>query len=189
MSAHLISTFDGSIRRSGWVRFLVLGLLILVLSGCSVTVPKDIEVVRPFDVQRYLGQWYEIARLDHSFERNMNQVSATYSLNDDGSIKVINRGFDTQRQRWNEAVGRAEFVLGPDQGALRVSFFGPFYGGYFITALDQVNYQWAMVVGPDLKYFWILSREKSLTSDVKEKLLAQAEAMGIVLDEIIWVEQ
>ena len=171
------------------IRWLALLAMALMLAGCSVSVPKDIQVVSPFDVQRYLGQWYEVARLDHSFERNMNQVSATYSLNSDGSIKVLNRGYDTRRERWKEAVGRAEFVESPDVGALKVSFFGPFYGGYCITDLDQESYQWVMIVGNDLDYFWILSRDKTLDPTIKTRLLQRAKTLGVPTKDIIWVEQ
>lgn len=170
-------------------RWLAILAMALILTGCSVSVPGNIEVVRPFDVERYLGQWYEIARLDHSFEKNMNQVSATYSLNEDGSIKVLNRGYDTRNERWKEAVGRAEFVGSRDAGALKVSFFGPFYGGYFITDLDQKNYRWVMIVGNDLDYFWILSRDKTLDPALKARLLQRAKSLGIATDEIIWVDQ
>lgn len=166
-----------------------LAIAAIALTGCAVTVPKNVQVVQPFDVNRYLGEWYEIARLDHSFERDMIKVSATYTLNDDGSIKVVNRGFNVRSQEWDEAVGRAQLIQGPDSGALKVSFFGPFYGGYFITALDQENYQWAMVVGPDLDYFWILSRNRTLDPAVKDRLTEQAQAMGIPVHKIIWVKQ
>ncbi|WP_227870584.1 lipocalin family protein [Orrella marina] len=185
-----------SFRRTGagwtskWITRAVTALAVVAISGCTVTVPQNIDVVSPFDINRYLGQWYEIARLDHSFERDMIKVSAIYSLSgEEGSIRVVNRGFDTRTQEWDEAVGRAKFLEGTNTGALKVSFFGPFYGGYFITALDQENYQWAMVVGPDLKYFWILSRDKSIDPLVKTELLTQARKMGIPVDQIIWVEQ
>lgn len=176
-------------RSEALFKRLVLVTVMLLVAGCATSVPENIKVVRPFDIDRYLGQWFEIARLDHSFERNMNQVSATYSRNEDGSIKVVNRGFDTSTGKWREAVGRAEFIEGPEIGALRVSFFGPFYGGYFIVALDQQDYQWVMIVGNDLDYFWILSRNKTLDVTVRQELLRKAREMGIATDKIIWVEQ
>ena len=101
----------------------------LALLACSTMPPDGMRPVDSFEINRYLGQWYEIARLDHSFERGMSDVSATYQLQDDGSVKVINRGFDTQRQAWKEAIGRAKFIGDSGTGALKVSFFGPFYGG------------------------------------------------------------
>ena len=114
-------------------------LFALTLAACATAPPDGVRPVTSFDINRYLGQWYEIARLDHSFERGMSDVNATYQLQDDGSVKVINRGYDTQRQAWKEAIGRALFIGDSSTGSLKVSFFGPFYGGYHVIALDQQN--------------------------------------------------
>jgi apolipoprotein D and lipocalin family protein len=181
MLQRLISRFKSTARIFGIATALL-------LTGCATTVPPNVRVVEPFDANRYLGLWYEIARLDHSFERNLDQVTATYSLNADQTIAVLNRGFDTQKQQWREADGTAKFLGARDQGALKVSFFWPFYGGYFIVALDP-EYQWSMVVGPDLKYFWLLSRQKTLPQDVTSKLLKQAQDLGVDVDQLIWVKQ
>ena len=133
-----------------FVRSVFLAMwLALNLAACSTSPPEGLHPVGSFDIHRYLGQWYEIARLDHSFERGMSDVQATYALMDDGSVKVINRGYDTQRQAWKEAVGRALFIGDSSTGSLKVSFFGPFYGGYHVIALDQENYRWSLVAGPD----------------------------------------
>ena len=164
---------------------IVFGLL---LAGCSTTPPPNVTPVTPFELSRYLGQWHEIARLDHSFERDMIKVTAQYSMNPDGSVKVLNRGFNTKKQAWKDAVGKAWLIDGSNKGALKVSFFGPFYGGYFITALDP-DYQWAMVIGPDVDYFWILARQPVIDEGVKSELLKQARAIGIAVDDIIWVAQ
>lgn len=161
----------------------------LTLAGCSTAPPEGVRPVTSFDINRYLGQWYEIARLDHSFERGMSDVNATYQLQDDGSVKVINRGYDTQRQTWKEAIGRALFIGDSGTGSLKVSFFGPFYGGYHVIALDQQNYRWSLVAGPDRDYLWILARDKTLPADVREQLLRQAKALGFATDKLIWVEQ
>jgi apolipoprotein D and lipocalin family protein len=189
------STFDsragfqansaGTWRSLMLVTMIVFGLL---LAGCSTTPPANVTPVTPFELSRYLGQWHEIARLDHSFERDMIKVTAQYSMNPDGSVKVLNRGFNTKKQAWKDAVGKAWLIDGPDKGALKVSFFGPFYGGYFITALDP-DYQWAMVVGPDVDYFWILARQSTIDEGVKSNLLKQARTIGIAVDDIIWVAQ
>ena len=189
------STFDsragfqansaGTWRSLMLVTMIVFGLL---LAGCSTTPPANVTPVTPFELSRYLGQWHEIARLDHSFERDMIKVTAQYSMNPDGSVKVLNRGFKTKKQAWKDAVGKAWLIDGPDKGALKVSFFGPFYGGYFITALDP-DYQWAMVVGPDVDYFWILARQPTIDEGVKSDLLKQARTIGIAVDDIIWVAQ
>ena len=150
----------------------------LTLAACSTAPPEGVRPVTSFDINRYLGQWYEIARLDHSFERGMSDVNATYQLQEDGSVKVINRGYDMQRQAWKEAIGRALFIGDPGTASLKVSFFGPFYGGYHVIALDQQNYRWSLVAGPDRDYLWILARDKTLPAEVREQLLSQAKALG-----------
>lgn len=160
----------------------------LALLACSTMPPDGMRPVDSFEINRYLGQWYEIARLDHSFERGISDVSATYHLQDDGSVKVINRGFDTQRQAWKEAVGRAKFIGDSGTGSLKVSFFGPFYGGYHVIALDQQNYRWSLVAGPDRDYLWILAREKSLAADIRAQMVSKARELGFATDKLIWVD-
>lgn len=167
---------------------LVIGLAISI-SGCSTAPPEGLTSVTPFDVNRYLGKWYEIARLDHSFERGLTDVSATYSLKSDGSLEVINRGFNTKKDEWKSATGRALFTGSPNQASLKVSFFGPFYGGYHVLALDQTGYQWALVAGPDRDYLWILARTKTLSPDIRDQLISEAKKMEFATDKLIWVEQ
>ena len=171
------------------MRTAILTLLItLSLAACSTMPPEGVQPVTSFDIHRYLGQWYEIARLDHSFERGMSDVNATYALQDDGSVKVVNRGYDTRRQAWKEAIGRALFIGDKNTGSLKVSFFGPFYGGYHVIALDQQNYRWSLVAGPDRDYLWILARDTTLAADVRQQLIAQAQALGFATDKLIWVD-
>lgn len=160
----------------------------LTLAGCSTEPPAGVTPVSPFEINRYLGKWYEIARLDHSFERGMSDVSATYQLQEDGSVKVINRGYDTQRQAWKEALGRALFIGDSNTASLKVSFFGPFYGGYHVVALDQKDYRWSLVSGPDRDYLWLLARDKQLPAEVREQLVSQARALGFATDKLIWVD-
>ncbi|WP_298392902.1 lipocalin family protein [uncultured Azonexus sp.] len=164
-------------------------LLSLTLVACSTAPPDGVRPVSSFEIDRYLGKWYEIARLDHSFERGMSDVNATYSLQDDGSVKVINRGYDTRRQMWKEAVGRAVFIGDPDTASLKVSFFGPFYGGYHVIALDQEHYRWSLVAGPSRDYLWILAREWTLPTDVRDALVSKAQSLGFATEQLIWVEQ
>jgi apolipoprotein D and lipocalin family protein len=159
---------------------------VLLLQACS-QLPENIEPVTDFDVNRYLGTWYEIARLDHSFERGLQQVTAEYSLRDDGGIKVVNRGFDTQKQEWDEATGKAYFVGDKNIGQLKVSFFGPFYGGYNIIALDE-TYQYAMVCGPDRSYLWILARTPDLDQSIVDNLVKAAGGLGFATQELIYVD-
>ncbi|MCB5187848.1 lipocalin family protein [Methylobacillus caricis] len=164
---------------------LVLSLALAACNGTST--PKGIQPVSDFKPDQYLGLWYEIARLDHSFERGLEQVTATYSKADDGSIKVINRGYNTKKMQWNEAEGKAYFVNTPDIGKLKVSFFGPFYGAYNIFVLDKVNYNFAMVAGPDRDYLWILSRTPQLSFPVKAELVSRAQALGFDTSKLIYV--
>jgi apolipoprotein D and lipocalin family protein len=169
------------------MRILVLAFLFM-LAGCA-QLPDGIEPVDDFQVQRYLGKWYEIARLDHSFERGMTDVTAEYSLRDDGAVKVLNRGFLQSRNEWKEAEGKARFVDGEDKGFLKVSFFGPFYGSYVVFELDRANYEYAVVAGPDRSYLWILARKPVIEKRLLDQLVARAAARGFDTDKLIYVDQ
>jgi apolipoprotein D and lipocalin family protein len=166
---------------------VVAAVLLAAAVGCSTRVPEGIEPVKGFDVQRYMGKWYEIARLDHSFERGMERVTATYALQPDGTVSVLNRGFDTRRNEWREADGTARFLGPSDVAALKVSFFGPFYGGYNVVDLDPA-YQHALVVGPDRSYMWILSRVPNPPRAEIERLVAHAASLGFATAELIYVK-
>ncbi len=165
---------------------LLFGLLSILISGCT-GYPKNINPVKDFDLDRYLGRWYEIARLDHSFERGLEKVTADYSLREDGSVQVINRGFSTANQSWKEAEGRARFVREADEGYLKVSFFGPFYGSYVVFELDEANYQYAFVAGPNTSYLWLLSRTPEPDDDIINRFVKKAEVLGFPVDELIFV--
>lgn len=170
------------------LRTLGLALLLsLSLASCTTAPPDGVRPVSGFDINRYLGQWYEIARLDHAFERGMSDVHATYLLQDDGSVKVINRGYDTQRQGWREAIGRALFTGDSSVASLKVSFFGPFYGSYIVFGLDEANYRHALVSGPDKSYLWILARTPTLDKAVLDALVARASAAGFDTGKLIFV--
>jgi apolipoprotein D and lipocalin family protein len=160
---------------------------LLLVSACT-GVPEGLKPVEGFELQRYLGQWYEIARLDHSFERGLTDVSATYSLREDGGINVLNRGFDPKRGLWNEAKGRAYFLGSPQTASLKVSFFGPFYGGYHVIALDRVAYRYALISGPSRGYLWILARDKQLPEATLKSLVSQARQAGFATQNLIYVE-
>ena len=159
-----------------------------LLAGCTAA-PQGIMPVDNFDLDRYLGTWYEIARLDHRFERGLSQVSATYSKRSDGGVDVINRGFNSQANKWKEAKGRAYFIGEPDVARLKVTFFWPFYGGYNVIELDQENYSYALICGPNKKYLWLLARTKILDAGIKESLIAKAKALGFNTSELILVKQ
>lgn len=179
-----ITSLRMNLKRLLWATAAV--CLVSLLSACSTAPPEGLQGVKPFDVQRYQGTWYEMARLDHSFERNMTDVSARYTVQADGSVQVINRGFNTVKNEWKEAVGKALFTGDTDRGSLKVSFFGPFYGGYHVVALDP-DYRWSMVVGPDRDYLWILARDKQLAPALKAQLLSQAQAFRLPTEKLLWV--
>lgn len=151
------------------------------------SIPHAATAITGFDQSRYLGKWYEIARLDFRFEKNLNNTTAEYLLNDNGTIKVVNRGFNYKENKWEEATGKAKFAGSPDVAMLKVSFFGPFYSGYNVIALDD-HYQYALVAGESLKYLWILSREKTIPEDIRQQYLAQAESIGYKTQEMVWPE-
>ncbi len=167
---------------------LLLMISALVLTGC-LGMPNYVEPVKDFKLDRYLGKWYEIARLDHSFERGLTQVSAEYSLKPDGGVKVINRGYSAAKQEWKEAEGKAYFVNGENEAYLEVSFFGPFYGSYVVFGLDQQNYQYAFISGPDTDYLWLLARTPTVSPEVIKQFVDMASARGFDTDSLIYVEQ
>ncbi len=159
----------------------------LLLAACAGGLPKGITPVQNFDVDRYLGTWYEIARLDHRFERGLTNVSAEYSLKDNGQIRVLNKGRD-EKGEWNEAEGRAKFAREKDEGYLKVSFFGPFFGTYAVFNLDQ-DYSQAYVAGDDRSYLWFLSRTPTVNDEQKQAFVDQAQALGFPIGELIFVDQ
>ncbi len=161
--------------------------LVAVLGGCS-GVPDGLEPVHMFEPGRYVGRWYEIARLDHRFERGLVDVTADYALAPDGSeLSVINRGYDPDEEVWQQVEGTAKFRQGPDVASLSVTFFWPFAGGYHVLSLDP-EYRWALVCGSDRDQLWILARSPDLPpQDVRDELVARASAWGFPVDELIWV--
>ena len=177
---------DKTLKDSPKGLFILL-LLTALVSGCT-GIPQGVEPVRPFDVQRYKGEWFEIMRLDHSFERGLTNVTATYTLRDDGSVSVLNRGFDRKNCRWNEADGRAVFQGDRDTASLSVTFFWPFAGGYHVFALDQQDYGWAMIAGPSRDYLWILARQPNLSADIRNRLVDHARGRGFPVDDLILVD-
>lgn len=167
------------------ISFLLTGIFTMGLFSCA-TIPKGAEAVQAFDKEKYLGKWCEIARMDFKFEKNLNNTTAVYSINDNGTIKVVNRGFNTKKEEWTQAMGKAKFVGDENVGMLKVSFFGPFYSGYNVIAVDQ-NYKYALVAGKSLKYLWILSRDTDIPKEIKDKYLEMAEDIGYDTSTLLWV--
>jgi apolipoprotein D and lipocalin family protein len=151
------------------------------------TIPRGAMAVKSFDTKRYLGKWYEIARMDFRFERNLNNTTARYSMNSDGTIKVDNRGFNYVTGKWEQAVGKAKPAGDPGEARLKVSFFGPFYSPYNVIALDS-EYQVALVAGKNLKYLWILARQTTIPEEIKQNYLKMAGDLGYDIEALIWVK-
>jgi apolipoprotein D and lipocalin family protein len=166
---------------------VILAISLLLISGC-LGMPKSVEPVTGFELEKYLGKWYEIARLDHSFERGLNDITAQYSLHEDGGVVVLNRGYSEADNEWKEAQGKAHFVGKSTEGYLKVSFFGPFYGSYVIFELEYDNYQYAFISGPNTDYLWLLSRTASVAPEVIEKFITMAAARGFKTEKLIFVE-
>ncbi len=162
-----------------------LGLLAVLVYSCT-SIPDGVTAVSSFDQQKYLGKWYEIARMDFKHERNLDNVTAEYSLRDDGLIKVDNKGYDYVKKEWKQSIGKAKPINSDKkEGRLKVSFFGPFYSGYNVVAIDP-GYQYALVFGDNLKYMWILSRKPSIPDDIKREYLEKAKSVGYKIEELVW---
>ncbi len=163
-----------------------LGMLCIVLLVSCTGLPDNVEPVSQFDTEQYLGTWYEIARLDHSFERNLERVTATYGLNDDGSISVLNKGFNTEKGEWRQAEGVAKPMGSSDIAHLKVSFFGPFYGTYAVFELAD-DYSHAFVSGYNTDYLWLLAREPDVSAEVRQRFINESQALGFDTSKLIWV--
>jgi len=170
------------------MKFLLLMMAVLLQVSCT-GIPEGMKAVKNFDSERYLGTWYEIARLDHSFEEGLEQVTATYSMRADGGIKVVNKGYSTDNQEWKEAVGKAYFVDDKNIGHLKVSFFGPFYGSYIVFKMDQVDYQYAFISSYNHEYLWLLSRTPEISDEIKQDFIETARKYGFETEQLIFVNQ
>ncbi|MFC3158760.1 apolipoprotein D and lipocalin family protein [Chryseobacterium arachidis] len=167
---------------------LSLGVLgLIIINSCSVGIPKGAAAVQNFNSEKYLGKWYEIARFDYRFEKNMDNVTATYSKNTNGTIRVDNKGYDYVKKEWKESIGEAKFVNDPSEARLKVSFFKPIWAGYNVIDIDD-NYQYALVAGSSLKYLWILSRTTEIPDSIRQRFLEKAKKIGYKTDDLIWVK-
>jgi apolipoprotein D and lipocalin family protein len=160
--------------------------LLNILTSCS-SMPEKAQPVSQFDVNRYLGTWYEIARFDYRFEKDLDNAIAQYSLNADGNVNVVNSGYNVKKNKWVSANGTAKFRGEKNVAALKVSFFGPFYAGYNVVALEE--YKYALIAGKNLDYLWILSREKNIPENIKQKFISKAQEIGYDTSKLIWVKQ
>jgi len=174
------------LKRNGMLGMVGAMGVLAMLSGC-VKIPQGVEPVEDFALNPYLGKWYEIARLNHSFERGLSRVTARYSMREDGGVRVINRGYREESGEWDEAEGRAYFVEEPDRGFLKVSFFGPFFGSYVVMEWDPDSH--AYVCGPNKEFLWLLAREPEVSESRKQHFVDFARERGFPVGELIWVRQ
>jgi apolipoprotein D and lipocalin family protein len=172
-------------KSNRYVYTLLIISILNLLCSCS-SIPEGATAVTPFEKEKYLGKWYEIARKDFKYERDLSNTTAEYSLNENGTIKVDNQGYNTKEGEWKQAIGKAKFTGEENIAQLKVSFFGPFYSGYNIVALDP-EYKYALVAGESLDYLWILSRETTIPDDVKESYLKIAQSIGYDTSDLVWV--
>jgi apolipoprotein D and lipocalin family protein len=163
-------------------------ILVAILGGC-LGMPEGVRPVAGFELERYLGKWYEIARLDHSFERGLSRVTAEYSLREDGGVRVVNRGYSADTGEWDQAEGKAYFVEDDNTGYLKVSFFGPFYGAYVVFELDHDGYEYAFISGPSRSYLWLLARTPEVSEELRQRFVERAAALGFDTDALIFVDQ
>ena len=170
------------------MRLLPIIFLSILLSGC-LSIPQNVKPVDGFELNKYLGKWYEIARLDHSFERGLDNVTAEYFLRDDGGVRVVNKGFSATENKWKEAEGKAYFVRDPQEGYLKVSFFGPFYGAYIVFELDKEAYQYAFVTSYDKSYLWLLARTPTVSNALLDRFVQKAAELGFETDKLIFPQQ
>lgn len=166
---------------------LVLGLL--PLAGCISEKPRDLAVVQDFELSAYLGTWHEIARLDHWFERGLDQCRAEYTLRDDGRVNVVNSGRQAGGGEPKSAKGIAKPAGNPNEGRFRVTFFWPFSGAYNILAWQREAPSYALVCGNTKDYFWILARDTRLPPETLRGILSQAQGWGFETNRLIWVRQ
>ena len=166
-------------------------LLCWLMNSCvnmAEGIPEGITPVSDFDKNKYLGKWYEVARLDNKFERGLSEVSAEYSVREDGGVKVLNRGYNEEKGEWKEAEGKAYFVDSDDVGHLKVSFFGPFYGSYVVFDLDKKDYQYAYITSYKKDLLWFLSRKPVVTEKERQRFIDRVRQDGFNADELIFVE-
>lgn len=163
------------------------GLGTLIYYNTRSTIPEHAHAIKNFNARKYLGKWYEIARMDFYFEKNLINATAEYSLRSNGTLRVVNRGYNVKKKEIEESIGKARFVNLPNEAMLKVSFFGPFYAGYNVVAIDP-DYNYALVVGRNLDYMWILSREKTIPEEIRHLYLRKAQEIGYDTNNLVWTE-
>ncbi|MBT4483410.1 MAG: lipocalin family protein [Candidatus Latescibacteria bacterium] len=149
---------------------------------------ESVPAVGDLDITRYAGTWYEIARLPHSFEKNLERVTATYTLQDDGNIEVVNRGFKSKKGEWKSIKGKAWIPDPAVPARLKVKFFWFFSSEYKVIDLDSENYTYAMVTSSSRKYLWILSRTPGINETLYTRLVRKAQDLGFDMEKLYRVQ-
>jgi len=163
-----------------------IGAAALTYQFLSRDIPKGATAIKPFDIHRYLGTWYEVARLPSWIEKNLNQVTENYSFNPDGTVKVITRAWNIKNREWVSAEGKIKFAGATDEGMLKVSYFRPVYFAYNILDMDT-DYKYAMVSTSNRDYLWLLSRETDIPVKFKKRFLTKALSLGFDIGALEWV--
>ncbi|NOU00193.1 MAG: lipocalin [Gallionella sp.] len=161
---------------------------VVLLWGCATTVLEGLEPVTGFNVERFMGKWYEIERIENMYETGLGNVSAEYFLSPDGNIRVIHRGFHPRRNSWSIATGQISFVGSRDVGSFKITFGSPVPLPYNVLEIDP-QYRYAMVSGIDRDSLWILSREPQLDRSILDSLVAKAKTLGFSTKNLMYVEQ
>lgn len=152
------------------------------------TIPKRAAAVKPFDLDCFLGKWYEIGRLDYRYERTLRNTTIDYSMNDDGTIRVVNRGYDYSKRKRIITIGAAKFTGSREEGRMKLSYFKGLWMGYNVIAVDP-EYKYVMIVGENLHRLWLLSREITMPENIRQAFLRKARIIGFDVTKLVWVEQ
>ena len=169
------------------MRQIITLTLLMILFSCKSQNPP-LNVVQQLDIKKYTGTWYEIARLPNSFEKGLECITANYTLLENGKIQVVNKGHLAENlAKVKTAKGKAYIPDKNEPAKLRVTFFWPFYGDYWVLALDS-EYQYALVGVPDRKYLWVLSRTVDMDDTIYQELLSVAKKNGFAVDKMVKVK-
>jgi len=159
----------------------------VVLWNTRRTIPKRAIAVKPFELDQFLGKWYEVARLDYRFERTKRNTTIEYSLNEDGSLRVVNKGYDYSKRKRLVTIGKAKFIGLSNEAKMKISYFKGLSFGYNVIGIDP-EYKYALVAGEDLHRLWFLSREPEMPDDVKQAFIKKALIIGYDISKLVWVE-
>lgn len=178
-------------KKEKWVPAVAFGVGVAAIGAVvykllSKDIPEGAVAVQPFDKNRYLGKWYEIARLPSKLEKHLKDLTETYSLNDDGTIEVVTTAYNIKKEKWTSLSGTIKFSGPEDAGMLKVSYLKPFYAAYNVLDIDP-DYKYALVCSSGLDYLWILSRETAIPDNVRAQFLYTALSVGFATENLEWL--